>query len=76
MNNTRRKELQLVIAQMDALCASLEALLAEEEEYRDNILENMQSGENYQKADAACDNLEDAISSLEDAISCAEDALE
>ena len=53
-----------------------EYLQAEEEEYRDNIPENMQESERYEKADEACDNLSSAVDSLEEAISSIEAAIE
>ena len=42
MNKIRRKNLQSIIDQLEELKGSLEDLQAEEEEYRDNIPENMQ----------------------------------
>ena len=65
MNKIRRKNLQSIIDQLEELKGSLEDLQAEEEEYRDNIPENMQESERYEKAD---DNLEEVISSIEAAI--------
>ena len=56
MNKIRRKNLQSIIDQLEELKSSLEDLQAEEEEYRDNIPENMQESERYEKADEACDN--------------------
>ena len=50
MNKVRRKNLQAIIDQLEELKGSLEALQAEEEEYRDNIPENMQESERYEKA--------------------------
>ena len=41
MNKIRRKNLQSIIDQLEELKGSLEDLQAEEEEYRDNIPENM-----------------------------------
>ena len=73
MNKVRRKNLQAIIDRLEELKGSLEDLQAEEEEYRDNIPENMQESERYEKADEACanlsvDNLEEVISSIEAAI--------
>ena len=45
MNKIRRKSLQSIIDQLEELKGSLEDLQAEEEEYRDNIPENMQESE-------------------------------
>ena len=48
MNKIRRKNLQSIIDQLEELKGSLEDLQAEEEEYRDNIPENMQESERYE----------------------------
>lgn len=50
MNKIRRKNLQSIIDQLEELKGSLEDLQSEEEEYRDNIPENMQGSERYEKA--------------------------
>ena len=75
MNKVRRKNLQAIIDQLEELKGSLEDLQAEEE-YRDNIPENMQESERYEKADEACDNLSSDVDSLEEAISSIEAAIE
>lgn len=75
MNKIRRKNLQAIIDQLEELKCSLEDLQTEEE-YRDNIPENMQESERYEKADEACDNLSSAVDSLEEAISSIEAAIE
>lgn len=72
----RRKNLQAIIDQLEELKGGLKDLQAEEEEYRDNIPENMQESERYEKADEACDNLSSAVDSLEEAISSIEAAIE
>lgn len=76
MNKIRRKNPQSIIDQLEELKSSLEELQSEEEEYRDNMPENLQSSERYELADAACDNLYDAVSSLEESISSIESAIE
>ena len=50
--------------------------MAEEEEYRDNIPENLQGGERYEKAEAACDSLSAAVDGIEDILSSIEEACE
>lgn len=76
MNKVRRKNLQSIICQLEALKSSLEDLQSEEEAYRDNIPENMQDCDRYERADAACDSLEEAVSNLEDVIGSIEEAME
>lgn len=76
MNKIRRKELQSTIDQLIELMSSLEDLQAEEEEYRDNMPENLWGSDRYEKAEEAIFNMEDAVSSLEEAISSIEAAME
>ena len=76
MNKIRRKNLQAIIDQLEELKGSLEDIQAEEEEYRDNIPDNMRESERYEKADEACDNLSEAVDNLEEVISSIEAAIE
>lgn len=76
MNKIRRKNLQAIIDQLEELKGSLEDLQAEEKEYRDNMPENLQGSERYERADAACDGLEEAVTGLEDVICSIEEAME
>ena len=41
MNNTRRKEITSIIEQVEELKDKLENILADEDEYRDNMPENL-----------------------------------
>ena len=76
MNKERRKTRQEISEQLESLKSDLASVQSDEEEYRDNIPENMQSGERYERAEAACDSLAEAVSQLEDAISSIETAME
>lgn len=76
MNRIRRKNLKEVILELEELKAILEDLTEEEKEYRDNIPENLQGSERYEKTEEACDNLEEAISYLEEAINNIENSIE
>lgn len=76
MNKIRRKNLQSIIDQLEELKSSLEGLQAEEEEYRDNIPQNMQGSERYEKADEASGNLSGAVDNLEEVISGIKAAIE
>lgn len=83
MNNTRRKAIKQTIDCFDSIRKKLEELVAdvesiksdvediqwEEEDYRDNIPENLQGSERYDKADNACTNFSDAVDALDDMIS-------
>lgn len=76
MNRIRRKQLAELMSKMEEIIADLEALKEEEEDYRDNIPENLQGSERYEKADEACNSLDSAVSSIEDALSYIEEATE
>ena len=43
----------------------VQIILDDETEYMYNIPENLQGGERYERAEEACDNLEEAIDTLE-----------
>lgn len=68
MNNTRRKEINKVITIIENAKSMVESIMGEEEDYRDNMPENLQGSMKYDAAEEAIYNMEDAISSLEDAI--------
>jgi len=75
MNNARRKaiseiagKLSTVKEEIESLMQDVEDIKSEEEEYRDNIPENMQGGEKYEAAENAVENLEEAYSCLDDIV--------
>ena len=76
MNKARRKALDEVISKIEEAKEPLENLQAEEEEYRDNMPENLQGSERYEAADAAVDNMSSAVDALDEAISNIESAQE
>lgn len=76
MNKARRKALDEVISKIEEAKELLENLQAEEEEYRDNMPENLQGSERYEAADAAVDNMSSTVDALDEAISSIESAQE
>lgn len=76
MNKARRKALDEVISKIEEAKELLENLQAGEEEYRDNMPENLQGSERYEAADAAVDNMSSAVDALDEAISSIESAQE
>lgn len=77
MNKVRRKELQELYDIISEAKDRLEMLHdEEEEEYKDNMPENLQSSEHYEKAEAAVDALDSAVSSLEEVLDYIEEAQE
>ena len=76
MNKLRRKSLEEIVNKIEVIKMELELLLEDEEEYRDNIPENLQGSARYEKADEACNNMEDALSCLDEAIENIQTAIE
>jgi len=75
MNNVRRKNIEKVIGMISDARSLLEELMSEEEEYRDNMPENLQGSERYEKADEACCSMEEAIGNMEDIESSLEEVI-
>lgn len=76
MNKQRRKTLNEIHEKIAEMRDVLEEVKDEEECYRDNMPENLQGSERYEKADAACDLLDDAIRLLEEALEYIDSATE
>ncbi len=68
MNNTRRKQLSKAEKMLDEARAIIEDCRDEEQDYFDNIPENMQDGERAQISEAAIECMDTAIDSLEEVI--------
>ncbi len=82
MNDQRRSSIRKCIKILQPLTtreecedvkSTLEEILCDEDESRDNIPESLQDSDRYQISEEASDALEDAISSLEEAINCFDD---
>lgn len=67
MNNARRKEINILIAELEDLKSRLESVLEEEQDYLDNMPESFQGGEKGEKAQSAIEALEYAVQGIEDA---------
>lgn len=76
MNAARRKQIQKVYDAIEELSTALEEIQADENEYRDNIPENLQGSERYERAEEACDSLGSAASALSEALESLESAME
>ena len=76
MNKLRRKSLQALSEKLDELKSELEDIQQQEEEYRDNIPENLQGSDRYDRADSACSDLFDAVSSIDEALDSIESAIQ
>lgn len=76
MNKARRKQLEEIIERIQGISEDLESIMSDEEEYRDNMPENLQWSERYEIAYNACYAMQDALDNLEEAISNVETASE
>lgn len=68
MNKPTRKQLQTIIDKLESLKWELEEISETEQEKLDNIPENLQGSERYERAEEICGYLEDALYSFEELI--------
>lgn len=74
MNKARREAIEKVVGELRDIQSAVEELRDEEQEYLDNIPENLQGSERYDLAEQALENLNSAYDSIEEAASYLEDA--
>ena len=68
MNNARRKEIEKITADLEAIKERIEALQEEEQDAFDNLPESIQYGECGDKMQSAIDNLEYAADNIQDCL--------
>lgn len=68
MNKARRKELSRAVELLGEAQSIIESCRDEEQEYMDNIPENLQESEKYYAAEEAVNNMGEAIDSVESAM--------
>ena len=73
MNKARRQQLAKWLQDLEEIKGELENICSDEEEYFDNMPENLQGSQRGMDAEEAIDIMNEAVSSLEDAISVIED---
>ena len=76
MNNARRKILREIIDNLETQNASLQGCADEEQDYLDNIPENMQESAKYANAEENAEDLESAVESLNEAIESIQSAID
>lgn len=76
MNKARRARLKAILDTLETLQDELTEVIEEEEECKDNIPENLQGSERYEKAKEICDNLSYADDSLTELIDYIAEAIE
>lgn len=75
MNRERRKQLRQWSDKAEELKSELESILWDEQEYYDNIPENLQSSSRAEDSEAAIECLENAIDSVDEAINTVYDII-
>lgn len=76
MNKARRKEIENIVEKLEELQSDIESVLSDEQDYLDNIPENLQGSERYETAEMAVDELQSAYDTIEDVISALQNAAE
>lgn len=76
MNKDRRKGIAKAQTLIDEAKAILESAQSDEQDYYDNMPENMQSGDKGQKAGSRADALQEAVDACDEVISNIERATE
>ena len=68
MNKARRKQISEIIDALEIAMSSIESVRDDEQEYFDNIPENLQGSDRYSIAEDAVDNLDNAYDSIQEVI--------
>ena len=76
MNKNRRKDIAKAASMLEAALNIIEITRDEEQDCLDNMPENLEYSERYEKMGNAVDKLDDAISSIEEAKDALEEAAE
>lgn len=74
MNNKRRQRIRSVISDLEQYGDLIDDLLSEEQDALDNMPENLEGSDSYERIETAASNLESAGESLEEAINYLEEA--
>jgi flagellar biosynthesis chaperone FliJ len=73
MNKTRRQQLRKWLEDMENIKSELETICSDEQDYFDNMPENLQGSQKGMDAEEFIEQMEEAVSSIEDAISIIEE---
>jgi hypothetical protein len=68
MNDQRRKRITELVVLLEGLKADIEFVQQEEQDYYDNMPENLQGSDKGQAAEAAADSLQEAADEVGNAI--------
>ena len=73
MNKTRRQQLRKWLEDVETIKNELETICSDEQDYFDNMPENLQGSQRGSDSEEAIEQMEEAVSSIEDAISVIEE---
>jgi flagellar biosynthesis chaperone FliJ len=68
MNNQRRKEIKNVICKLETVKEEINRILDDEQDYYDNMPENLQNSIRGMDSDEAISNLNDAMDAVDTAV--------
>ena len=57
--------LENCVEELEDIISDIQIILDDETDYMENIPENLQGGERYERAEEACESLENAVDTLE-----------
>lgn len=75
MNKYRRKDIEKIIKHLEEIKEEINNVCSEEQEYYDNIPENLQTSEKAENSQNAISDLENAECSLDDVIVALQSAI-
>lgn len=73
MNNARRKQLSKWLADIENIKSELETICSDEQDYFDNMPENLQGSQRGCDSEEYIEQMEEAISSIDEAINIIEE---
>lgn len=76
MNKARRDLLKRAISALETASSYVSYALDQEQDCLDNLPENLESSERYEKMETAIEKLEEAIENIDGAKTCIEEASE
>ena len=68
MNNKRRKKLEIISIEIEQLNNLIQDIYDEEQECLDNMPDNLQGSDRYNKAEECCEHLEECIDLLSEVV--------
>lgn len=75
MNKIRRQQLRKWLEEMEAIKNELESICSDEEDYFENMPENLQGSDRGMTAEEAIDKMNDAVAAIEEAVECVEEII-